>query len=301
MVEQAMMRSGAQRRCWPLSDGEMAGWVWPNPGAPVLIFAHANGFCASAYRRVLAPLADRFEIVAPDLRGHGRTRLPADPDTHRSWDVYARDMAALIAQLPAPPAAMAGHSMGAVTTLLTASRLIEGGAAAMPRPRLALIEPVILPRPVYWLAHTPLSPLNRDRMPIARQARRRRNGWPDRAAAATRYGNHPTFRRWGEGVLADYLLDGLSDRTDGTVGLACDPMWEAANYESQGHDIARALRRAGPGALALKAEHASTVMRPAALERAGVTLTRMPGVGHLAPMEAPDRVSEWLSGALAEG
>ena len=188
--------------------------------------------------------------------------------------------------------------MGATTALLAAARLETV-------PRLALIEPVVLPRPVYWVARSPLHALNRNRMPIARQARRRRNGWPDRDAAVARYEKHPGFRRWAAGVVADYMTDGLREgpahagEGGGGVALACDPLWEAANYEAQGHDPERAARRAAGRAAVLKAQHGSTLMRPGALTRHGAALTVMDGVGHLAPMEAPDRVADWLAQAVA--
>jgi pimeloyl-ACP methyl ester carboxylesterase len=282
------------RRSFDLPGGTMAAWHWPNPGAPRLVFVHANGFCASAYRRILEPLADTYDILAPDLRGHGRTALPADPATHRSWDVYARDLLALIERLGRRPDVMAGHSMGAVAALIAASRLPDV-------PRLALIEPVVLPRSVYAVSRSPLGFLMRNRLAIARQARRRRNGWPDRAAALARYAGHPTFRRWAAGTLEDYLEDGLRETEAGTVVLACNPAWEAANYEAQGHDLGRAARRAAPQARVLKAEHGSTVVRAPALTGRGARLTDMDGVGHLAPMEAPERVATWLKQAAAPG
>lgn len=284
-----------ERRRVDLPDGEVSVRVWENPGKPLLLFLHANGFCASAYRQLLAPLAADYEIVAPDLRGHGRTTLPADPHTHRSWDVYAVDSVTFVSRWRRVPDVIAGHSMGATTALLTAARLDIV-------PRLALIEPVILPRPVYWVARSPLHALNRNRMPIARQARRRRNGWPDRASALARYEKHPGFARWADGVVADYLEDGLRvvpDEDGGGVALACDPQWEAANYEAQGHNPARAAQRVGGAVSALKAQYGSTLMRPDVLTRHGARLTRMDGVGHLAPMEAPDRVSGWLKQAVA--
>lgn len=292
MTEAEDTLPGAERRTWSLPDGDLAGWVWPNPGAPVLLFAHANGFCASAYRQVLEPLAERFEIVAPDLRGHGRTTLPADPQHHRSWDVYARDLLALIEQLPAPPSVMAGHSMGAVASLLAAARMVAV-------PRLALVEPVVMPAGLYVVARSPLRGVMKNRFPIARQARRRRNGWSDHDAALARYAAHPNFARWRAGVLADWLLDGLKETPEG-VALACDPQWEAANYEAQGHDIGRAARRAGPHMHLLKAQYGSTLVRPEALTRRGAQMTRLDGVGHLAPMEAPERVTAWLGEAVRD-
>lgn len=105
-----------------LPDGEMALLHWPAQDRPRLVFAHANGFCASAYRQMLSRLAHRFDIIAMDLRGHGRTRLPADPAAHTSWDLYADDLAALYATLDRPPDLLAGHSMGAASSLMAAAR-----------------------------------------------------------------------------------------------------------------------------------------------------------------------------------
>lgn len=289
-----------------LPGGTVSLRVWSNPGKPRLAFLHANGFCASAYRQVFEKLAGDYEIWAPDLRGHGATTLPADAGMHRSWGIYVTDMMALWGQLGFVPDAMAGHSMGATTALMTAARLAREGRTI---PALALIEPVILPRPVYWLARSPVFALNRNRMPIARQARRRRNGWPDREAARLRYAKHPGFARWAPGVLEDYLEGGLKAAGEGAgngnrggegkVILACDPAWEAANYEAQAHNPDAAARLVAGRAHVLQAGHGSTLMRPRALTRYGARLTRMDDLGHLAPMQAPDRIAAWLSGALA--
>ena len=275
-----------------LYDGMMSARVWSNPGAPILVFAHANGFCASAYDQMLTPLAGRFEIVAPDLRGHGRTRLPADPETHRSWDIHAADLRALYAQLPHSPAILSGHSMGAVSTLLAAAKMEA-------RPVLALIEPVILPLSfnlvARWPGHNPL----KGRFGLAKQARRRANGWPDRAAAAARYRRHKAFASWAPGVLEDYLADGLIEDEDG-VHLACDPQWEAANYEAQGHDYLRAARVVADRVHVLKAQTGSTVVNQSGLKRRGVSVERINGVSHLVPMEAPQRVAGWIDGIAVQ-
>ena len=129
-----------ETRRFSLPDGEMSALVWPRPGATRIVFLHGNGFNAGVYRQMLGLLAAQYEIVAPDLRGHGATTLPADPARHRDWHVYAHDIIAMLDQLDSRPFVLAGHSMGGVAALLTAEKLTGKPLG------LALIDPVILRR-----------------------------------------------------------------------------------------------------------------------------------------------------------
>ena len=278
--------SGPIRETLALPGGDLAMLRWPAPDKPLLVFAHANGFCAGAAKRMLAELSEAFEIVAPDLRGHGRTTLPADPRTHKSWNVYAEDLLALYGALDRRPALLAGHSMGASSTLLAASRMSDP-------PPLALIEPVVLPLPVALSARTPLWAFVKRSMAISKTARKRSNAWPDRSAVLERYRAKPNFARWAPGVLEDYLDEGLK-KTGGGVALACDPAWEAANYEAQAHDLLAAARAVQAPVRVFKAAHGSTVLNPAGLARRGVQVEPVDGVGHLAVMEHPERVADWV-------
>ena len=273
------------RTQFPLDDGVMAAWRWPNPGAPLLVFAHANGFNGGVYRQVLTPLADRFEIIAPDLRGHGRTTLPAHPASHHSWNVYARDLLAFYAQLDRTPALLAGHSMGASSTLLAAAQMTDA-------PPLALVEPVVLPSSLYLMARSPLWRFMKGTVKQGQMARKRSNGWPDADSVIKRYRTRPTFARWADGVLEDYLEDGLTLDVNG-VRLSCDPEWEAANFEGQAHDLLKAAHRVDGQIQVLKASKASTVINARGLERRGARIETIEG-GHLAPMEQPQAVSDWL-------
>lgn len=269
-----------------MADGTMALLRWPAPDRPRLVFAHANGFCASAYTALLNRLAGRFDIVAMDLRGHGRTTLPADPSAHTGWDIYADDIAALCERLDRRTDLMAGHSMGAASSLMAAARMKTA-------PPLALVEPVILPALVYTAYATPLRALIRKRIGMGDLARKRTNGWPDRNSVAARYRERPTFADWAPGVVEDYLRDGLKETPDGVV-LACDPQWEAANFEAQRHDVLGAARRIGARARVLKAERRSTVWNDKGLAARGVPVDALPGAGHLAPMSAPEAVADWI-------
>lgn len=277
-----------ERIRFELDKGMMAAWRWPNPGAPVLVFAHANGFNGGVYRQLLQSVSERFEILAPDLRGHGRTSLPADPTTHKSWDIYANDLLALYDQLDRRPALLAGHSMGASSTLLAAAQMSAP-------PPLALVEPVVLPASFYLMARLPVWRFVKGSIKQGALARKRSNGWPDRQTVMDRYQSRPTFARWAEGVLEDYLEDGLQDSPDG-VRLACAPDWEAANFEGQAHNLMKAARKLGDSVQVLKATKGSTLINASGFAACGARIETVEG-GHLIPMEAPASVSDWIGKA----
>ncbi len=79
-------------------------------GAPTVVLLH--GWIASGglnWFRVFDPLAEHFNVVAPDLRGHGRGI--------RSWRRFrlsdcADDVAALLGVLDTGPAIVVGYSLG---------------------------------------------------------------------------------------------------------------------------------------------------------------------------------------------
>lgn len=274
-----------------LPEGSVAGWRFQNSGAPRLLFCHANGFCASAYRKMLSLLAPRFDVFAIDLRGHGRTSLPADPRKLRDWRVYAGDIAAVLdhPSMQGGTWILAGHSCGAASAALAA----EGRTDVA---RLALIEPVAPPPALALIASTPLWPVLAGRMPLARNARARRSRWTDREAARLSYSRKALFSAWAPGALEDYLKDGLREE-GGEAVLACAPEWEAASFMAQAHDFWGAIARAPGPVRVLAADHpGSTLFAGAArrFARLGAEVTMQRGAGHLLPMEAPEAAAAFL-------
>ena len=69
----------------PAGAGEMAALEFgPQDRAIDVVFVHANGFNAQTYSALLAPLAAGLRVLAIDQRGHGATRLAAEPEGRAS-------------------------------------------------------------------------------------------------------------------------------------------------------------------------------------------------------------------------
>ncbi|WP_333588081.1 alpha/beta fold hydrolase [Phenylobacterium sp.] len=114
-------------------DGQEIAYHRMGEGRPLVLL---HGFLSSAHQNWFAPghaarlAAAGFEVIAADLRGHGQSAAPVEPE---AWlpDTLARDQLALIAHLGLSDFDLAGYSLGA----RTAVRAVVGGLA--PR-RMAL-------------------------------------------------------------------------------------------------------------------------------------------------------------------
>jgi pimeloyl-ACP methyl ester carboxylesterase len=265
---------------------------------PEAVFLHANGFCASTYRAVLAPLGRTHRVLAVDQRGHGRTRLPAEPRGRSDWLDLRDDLLALLDQLGGGPVVLGGHSMGATVSLLAAASRPERVRA------LVLFDPVLLaPALVAGLAgqrRAPDAPW--PDLPLVQGALRRRATFESRAAAVRGFVGRGAFRTWPEATIADYAVDGVLEQPDGGVRLACAPTWEASNYCAQGHDGWAALEALRCPVAILRAELESPcdleAAEAAARARASVALTTVSGGSHFFPQERPELASGALLAAL---
>src|SRR2546423_11819447 len=106
MVETSLAREGAN--LFAVDDGTGRPIVLPHGGL-------ANHV---ACRRFGAPLADRFRIVTPDVRGAGRSHFGGA----LSWDLLADDVAALVRHLGVERAVIGGISAGAGIAVRVALR-----------------------------------------------------------------------------------------------------------------------------------------------------------------------------------
>jgi pimeloyl-ACP methyl ester carboxylesterase len=282
-----------RRRMIRLPDGEMAALEFGLEDRPVdVVFLHANGFNALTYRSILAPLAATLRILAVDQRGHGASRLPADPAKLSSWKLYREDLLSLLDTLDGARPILAGHSMGGTVSLLAAGKRPEASSG------LVLFDPVIFPRLAALGAQLPWAARRIGRRtPMAEAAARRRAVFDSPEAAFSAYKGRGAFKTWTDIQLADYVASGFRPRPEGGVELACAPAWEAATFAGHAHDPWRALSRVRSSVQVFKAEWNSTCRASAeALKRTNrrsvVSITA--GTSHFLPMERPDVIREAL-------
>ena len=232
---------------------DMAYAEWGGEHATTVLLAHATGFHGRCWDGVVRELGDGVRVLAPDLRGHGRTSKRGPYD----WREFGADVTAFVEALELTGLVAAGHSMGGHSIVQAAGRQPERFR------KLLLVDPVIMDPDQYASGATPRPeparvrrPANPDHpssspavKPNSRNPRftaasaaghpvaRRRNAWASAEAMFARFEDRQPFSLWRRDVLMDYCRHGLVADGDGFV-LACPPSVEASIYMgSAGRDI----------------------------------------------------------------
>lgn len=89
---------------------------------PAVLLLHGTGASTHSWRDLIAPLAARFTVVAPDLPGHGFSSPPPTRQGYALPDV-ARSIAALLRELGITATWVMGHSAGAAIAVRMAVEL----------------------------------------------------------------------------------------------------------------------------------------------------------------------------------
>lgn len=223
-----------EHRLYDLRDGRISAVHFGDVSArPKVVFANANGFNGLSYRAVLEPLG--VHAIALDLRGHGMSELPTDIKSLKNWHIFRDDIIEFVERHISGKVILAGHSFGAVSAILAAPKLKDRLSGYVG------FDPVTIP----WLARN-FSRLPggrammKRRLPIARNAGRRRFVFESQEATLKRYSGRGAFKGIDDEILNDYLTGGLKPHEDG-VQLACHPLWEQAIFTAQGHNLFKAL------------------------------------------------------------
>lgn len=91
---------------------------WPGDG-PALVLIHGYLDCAGSFAPLVRRLPAHWDIVALDMRGHGRSDFAA-PSSWYHFDDYVRDVRAALDWLDLDQPVLLGHSMGGAIVLQVA-------------------------------------------------------------------------------------------------------------------------------------------------------------------------------------
>lgn len=243
-----------------------------------LHFVHGNGFAAGVYWPLLRELSPHYGLFCHDLEGHGDSERPAQ--YNGAAHAVARIHAVIAEQLAQQrPLIGVGHSYGAALTVRT--------AAAHPGlfKALVLLDPILLP-PATWLASRLSGALGIN--PMAKAARRRRDRWPDAAAASAHLRGRGIYRGWTDEAFACFIAHATRD-DNGERVLSCPRELEAAIFATPPYPW-RALRTLRCPVLLIHGERSYPFMpRTARLAQSACpTLTvRTQAGGHCFMLEDP--------------
>ena len=275
---------------WPHRDASTfievgkARWHVQRMGAgPPLLLLHGTGASVHSWRGLMPLLAQNYTVIAPDLPRHAFTQ---GHDAYAmSLPAMAREVSALLDALEVEPAAIIGHSAGAAVALQLAldhayaGPIVGLNAALRPFPgALAQIFPAV----AKTLFANPLVP-------------RIFTGSIDLVGGAERFLWRSTHSRIEPAGLACYrtLL-----KHPGHAGgaLAMMANWDLPTLRTRMGEVANpVLLLRGGNDPAIPPEWA----RDAQGWLPNARLELLPGLGHLAHEEDPDKAAALIAGFLA--
>ena len=288
------------RKSHALTDGDMSAVHYGNPSAPpAIVFLHGTGFHGLAYRSLLEPFSAETgsHIIALDLRGHGQSRLPARPETLKSWAPLRDDVLEFLDAHIDAPVVLSGHSLGGGVSLMAAAQ--AGGKVR----GVAAFDPVTLP----LIARMALKTAGgrayaKRRLSLARSAGRRRADFDSTDAVFESYQGRGAFRDITDAALRDYI-DGAFVKSPGGVTLRCRPLWEQATFVAQGQNLFDAARNSPQNTRIVYAGKRSPTFRSQRHKMTKIMgKTRVsfePDRSHFFPLEDPDFTRDILRGVLA--
>lgn len=137
----ALKSAGFVEKSVPSKVGNQT--VWEKGSGPILVLLHGAGDHAGSWSKVAPQLAENYDVIIPDLAGHGRS----DPETGPlTIDTMLRGLDSVIsAKAPGRKVTIAGNSLGAWLAFLYAKDhpdkidriiAIDGGPIRGERPDL---------------------------------------------------------------------------------------------------------------------------------------------------------------------
>lgn len=276
---------------------ELSAWVVPNSKASTrLIVSHGNGLAARGYRAFWQPLCQQYEVVALDLRGHGRSD-PGPAEEH-DWAHMHSDLEQVMASLAAELGPR--YTVGALHSLAAVLALMQLQAGSQAWDALVLYDLSCAPPSNHALAAVHGAEMKLR----AQRAHFRRACFDSPAQLAEHFSRVDRVGRWqGRAPLdmAEATLRPSASTADGWE-LSCAPEREAAiylgNLDMGLWDVLASPRcpvlLVGGDAELPGADAPSRCCR-AAHQATRVAYAFIPGTGHFLQLESPERCGRILN------
>ena len=211
----------------------IAGWEFGGAGKPIALLHHANGFCGGTWELVARQLADHYNVIAIDARGHGDSDALDVPGDY-NWDYFVDDLVAVALQLLSRSRYEKidygiGSSFGGIITAAAEAKY-QGLFN-----RIALLDPPIHPTAsLVERFRLDIDPINPVKSALVEQTLKRRTRWPSLDEPRASWRRKGIFENWSDEAFEVYLSECLLELEDGSVSLKCDPRVEAHLFASTG-------------------------------------------------------------------
>lgn len=211
------------------TDFTLSGWRTRFTGKPVIVFFHGNGFSGMTYRPMLDALAQDFDLIVPDLPGHGNSGYASDLS---GWNDTARYMRSVMNsfshQIQATvPILGLGHSFGGIMTALIA------GSDQKRFRKTLLLDPVIF-TPNMLLQKRVVSLLGMaEQSQLVKMTKKRQATWSSKQEAHDTLVGRGIFKNWAPEAFEAYIEDAIMENEEGEgVRLKCPVSVEAKIFAS---------------------------------------------------------------------
>lgn len=246
-------------------DGIPIAYETRGAGAPALVFVHGWSCDRSYWSNQLEPFSRDHRVVVIDLAGHGESGLGRE-----AWTIpsFGGDVASVVEKLDLDSVVLVGHSMGG-DVIVEAARRLPGRVVGL-----------------VWV--DTYKRLGAPRTPEQVEA----------FAAPFRASFVETTRTFVRSLFPPTADPALAERVANDMASAPPHVAVPALESAFGFDreIPGALQELGLPVVAINPETPPTDV--ASMERHGVKVLLMPGVGHFLQMEDPPRFNALLREAL---
>jgi len=153
-----------------------------------LVCSHGNGMAVDGYVDFWAQLADDFQVVVLDFRGHGRSG--AGPYAHHNWEWFRRDLGMVLQILNRTLGRR--HTVGAFHSLSSIVSLHYVREQGADLDALVLFDPPFMPPQGHPHRHAHMAEM----YGLAQRATLRRSHFNDPLELAAQFAKQPHCSRW---------------------------------------------------------------------------------------------------------